>query len=141
MTFLIDFDGTCTTHDFPRVGKDIGAQRVLKRMVDNGHKLILFTMRCNHDFVPNSSDKRITNIQGNFLDDAVNWFKENNIPLYGIQKDPRQHTWTSSPKAYANFIIDDTAIGMPTLIDSNGKEYVDWMAVEAILENKGILVK
>ena len=22
----IDFDGTCTTHDFPKVGKDIGAE-------------------------------------------------------------------------------------------------------------------
>lgn len=26
----IDFDGTCVTHDFPRIGKDIGAQPVLK---------------------------------------------------------------------------------------------------------------
>ena len=45
MTFNIDFDGTCVTHAYPLVGKDIGAQAVLKRLVDAGHQLILFTMR------------------------------------------------------------------------------------------------
>ena len=41
----IDFDGTCVTHDFPKMGKDIGAVPVLKRLVGRGHKLILWTMR------------------------------------------------------------------------------------------------
>ena len=45
MDILIDFDGTVVTHDFPAVGKDIGSVPVLKRLVDNGHRLILFTMR------------------------------------------------------------------------------------------------
>ena len=45
MTINIDFDGTCVTHDFPKVGKSIGAEKVLKRLTDNGHQLILFTMR------------------------------------------------------------------------------------------------
>ena len=45
MTINIDFDGTCVTHDFPNVGKSIGAEKVLKRLTDNGHQLILFTMR------------------------------------------------------------------------------------------------
>ena len=45
MTINIDFDGTCVTHEFPNVGKSIGADKVLKRLVDNGHHLILFTMR------------------------------------------------------------------------------------------------
>jgi len=31
MTINIDFDGTVTTHDYPSIGKDIGAQKVLKR--------------------------------------------------------------------------------------------------------------
>ena len=45
MEIAIDFDGTCTTHEFPKIGKDIGAVRVLKRLINNGHNLILFTMR------------------------------------------------------------------------------------------------
>jgi hypothetical protein len=45
MDILIDFDGTCVAHEFPKVGKDIGAVPVLKALVENGHNLILFTMR------------------------------------------------------------------------------------------------
>ena len=43
MDIVIDFDGTCVTHEFPLVGKDIGAIPVLKKLVENGHNLILFT--------------------------------------------------------------------------------------------------
>jgi len=32
MDIVIDFDGTCVTHDFPRVGKDIGAEPVLRKL-------------------------------------------------------------------------------------------------------------
>ena len=32
MIIAIDFDGTCVTHDFPRVGSDIGAIPVLKNL-------------------------------------------------------------------------------------------------------------
>jgi hypothetical protein len=40
MEINIDFDGTCVTHDFPNIGTDIGIP-VLKKLVANGHKLIL----------------------------------------------------------------------------------------------------
>jgi hydroxymethylpyrimidine pyrophosphatase-like HAD family hydrolase len=43
----IDFDGTCVSHEYPLVGKDIGAIPVLKELMSNGHRLILFTMRSN----------------------------------------------------------------------------------------------
>jgi hypothetical protein len=33
MIIAVDFDGTCVTHDFPHVGKDIGAVPVLKELV------------------------------------------------------------------------------------------------------------
>jgi hypothetical protein len=33
------------THDYPKIGKDIGAVLVLKELIDNKHQLILFTMR------------------------------------------------------------------------------------------------
>ena len=45
IVICVDFDGTCTTHDYPHIGKDIGAIQVLRDLVENGHKLILFTMR------------------------------------------------------------------------------------------------
>ena len=47
MIIAIDFDGTCVTHEFPKIGKDIGAIPVLKELTNKGHKLILFTMRSN----------------------------------------------------------------------------------------------
>ena len=100
----IDFDGTCVTHDFPRVGKDIGAQPVLKALVNAGHKLILFTMRSDIKN-PQSEDKEIHLEDGDYLTEAINWFKKNNILLYGIQTNPTQHLWTTSPKAYAHIYI------------------------------------
>lgn len=45
MIIAVDFDGTCVTHEFPRVGEEIGAAEVLKELTDKGHKIILFTMR------------------------------------------------------------------------------------------------
>ena len=40
LIFGIDFDGTCVTHEFPNIGKDIGAVPVLRDIVAAGHKLI-----------------------------------------------------------------------------------------------------
>ena len=45
----VDFDGTCVSHEFPNIGKDIGAVPVLKALVENGHQLVLFTMRSDDD--------------------------------------------------------------------------------------------
>ena len=44
MIIAVDFDGTCVTHDFPNVGKNIGAEIVLRKLSDKGHKIILYTM-------------------------------------------------------------------------------------------------
>lgn len=65
MIIAVDFDGTCVTHDFPSVGKDIGAVPVLKTLVAKGHKLILFTMRDNR-VIGNTTS----------LNEAVKWFKK-----------------------------------------------------------------
>ena len=45
MYIAVDFDGTCVTHEYPNIGKDIGAVPVLKKLTDSGHKIILNTMR------------------------------------------------------------------------------------------------
>lgn len=133
----IDFDGTCVGHEFPKVGKDIGAVPVLKRLIRSGHKLVLFTMRSNVKNV--KSPEFEGNFTGDYLDDAVNWFKENGIPLYGIQKNPTQSNWTSSPKAYGILYIDDSALGCPLKKDLTISErpFVDWEQAEAELELKG----
>jgi hypothetical protein len=133
--FIIDFDGTVVTHDFPRIGLDIGAIPVLKKLIENGHKLILFTMRSDVE-APKSDDANIFPIPGNYLSQAVDWFKKNDIPLYGIQTNPTQHTWTNSPKAYGQRIIDDTALGAPLITNSelSDRPFIDWEAVEKELE-------
>jgi hypothetical protein len=137
-TILVDFDGTCVKHDFPRIGEEIGAAPVLKRLVDSGHNLILFTMRSSKDEGCHNADKgdlTPKKFDTDVLLDAVNWFKKHDIELYGIQTNPTQHTWTTSPKAYGHLIIDDTALGAPLLYcERTRKKYIDWEKVEEYLE-------
>ena len=124
MYIAIDFDGTCVTHDYPRIGKEIGATKVLKRLVGAGHKLILNTMR---------SDKE--------LQDAVNWFKKNGIELYGVNENPTQKRWTNSPKVYAHMYIDDAALGCPLINapELSNRPFVDWDSIDRQLIQKGII--
>ena len=35
-TINIDFDGTCVSHEFPEIGRDIGAVPVLRELVETG---------------------------------------------------------------------------------------------------------
>jgi len=131
MTIAIDFDGTCVTHKFPKIGEDIGAIPVLKKLVKNGHKLVLNTMR---------SGDQLTESENNTLKEAVYWFKNNNIPLYGVNKNPEQSYWTSSPKVYADLYIDDAALGCPLLYNNKeSRSYVDWNKVEKMLSDLGII--
>ena len=138
MIIGIDFDGSVVTHEFPKVGKDIGAEPVLKKLIENGHKLILFTMRSNKEDV-HADNHFIHKEAGQYLTDAVNWFKQRNIPLYGINTNPTQHTWTTSPKAYCELFIDDANICAPltykTFIHGQGfvhseRPFLDWKKIE-----------
>jgi len=140
MVIAVDFDGTCTTHNFPHIGEDIGAARVLRRLVDAGHQLILYTMRSDRDTHKATGDDLIEDRIGAFLTEAENWFKENGIPLYGVQCNPTQCNWTTSPKCFAQLYIDDAALGCPLLFDpKTQRHYVNWSACEAMLESSGIL--
>jgi hypothetical protein len=130
MEIAIDFDGTCVTHEYPYIGDDIGAIPILKQLIEKGHRLILNTMRCNQS--PNG-------IKGYHLKDAENWFKENNISLYGVGANPTQKNWTTSDKCYAHLYIDDAALGIPLIYPESKRPYVDWKEVEKILKEKGIL--
>lgn len=129
MIIAVDFDGTCVSHAFPNVGKDIGAQDVLKELISNGHKIILWTMR--------SDDAEKTRF---VLTQAVDWFKKNDITLYGINKNPGQH-WSSSPKAYAHLYIDDAAAGCPlSLVPSvSDRPFVNWKQMREFLVINGYI--
>ena len=112
---VLDFDGTVVKHRYPAVGEDIGAVPVLQKLVNNGHHLLLNTMR-SHD-----SDGE------DMLQPAIDWFEEHHIPLYGINENPDQKEWTTSPKVYGNIYIDDAALGAPLKTDeSDGSTFIDW---------------
>lgn len=134
MYIVVDFDGTVVTHDFPRIGKDIGAVPVLKRLVAEGHKLILFTMRSKF------LDRKTGDVKDT-LAPAVKWFKDNDIELFGVQTNPTQGSWTLSPKAYGEIIIDDAALGCPLILDNevSDRPFVNWRDVEDHLEYLGAL--
>lgn len=138
MDICIDFDGTCVTHEFPRIGEDIGAVPVLKELVDAGHKLILFTMRSDRKKKKKVGEETIV-VEENFLLDALSWFEQNGIELYGVQKNPKQRFWTSSPKAYGHLYIDDANLGCPLVIPEEGRPYVDWVKVRQMLIELGAL--
>ena len=130
MIIALDFDGTCLTHFYPLMGRNIGAVPVLKRVTDNNHKLILWTMR-----------------SGKELKEAARWFKLNGIPLYASQTNPTQFRWTESPKAFAHLYIDDAGLGIPLTRNyqkgehsfTDKRPFVDWNKVETLLEEKGII--
>jgi hypothetical protein len=82
----------------------------------------------------------IQNVTGPFLSEAVKWFEDNEIPLYGIQSNPGQEAWTTSPKSYAKLMIDDSALGCPLHYPDDGsRPYVDWVKVESLLVDIGLL--
>lgn len=122
-TIGIDFDGTCVTHEYPKVGRDIGAEPVLKRLVSEGCRLILWTMR-SHGRADGSDP----------LKDAIGWFQTRGIPLFGVNVNPEQKEWTSSPKAYCQLYIDDAALGAPLKRGRKGERmHINWKRVERML--------
>lgn len=153
--FLIDYDGTCVP-SIPELGFseiDTGAERVLKLIVASGHSLVLWTVRNNSRNNPHNY------ISGKFrtessLEEAERWFKERDIPLIGINEVPGEEDLVGySRKALGDFIIDDTSIGIPlvwgevsyySMITKETKKInthcVDWVAIEEILRNMGLII-
>ena len=122
MVILIDFDGTCVAHEYPAIGKDIGAVPVLKKLVATGHKLILWTMRSGPELL-----------------EAIMWFESNRIELYAANHNPTQKHWTTSPKAHGDLCIDDINLGIPLIYPGNDRPYVDWNKVEDLLIKKRLI--
>jgi len=136
MIIAIDFDGTCVTKTFPGIGKDIGAVSVLKKLIEKEHKLILWTLRCDHD-----EDFNEFIVAGQHLTDALEWFKSHDIELYGIKQNPNDKPYPGAVKPYYHILIDDSSLGCPltTNEDLSDKPFVDWTEVEKLLIQQGIL--
>lgn len=119
----VDFDGTVVTHEYPSIGRDAGAVPVLKELVDRGYRLLLLTMR-----------------DGALLEDAKRWFADREIPLWAVNTNPEQRSWTGSPKVYANLYIDDSNLGCPLkIMDGAARPVADWAKIRQQLIAEGFL--
>ena len=155
---LVDFDGTVrkeTPHGYFSKD-DIGSEEVLKELISEGHKIVLWTCRNNSRENPYNY-----NFSGSFrketsLDEAVRWFEERGIELYGINEVPGQYDRIGeSWKLLGDLLIDDKALGIPLKRETtdlydveSGKliigkryisEFVDWEKVRDMLVDRGLL--
>ena len=106
MTIAIDFDGTIVEHRYPEIGREIPfAIETLKRLIKDGHKLILWTVR-----------------EGELLQEAVDWCSAKGVHLYKVNRywdenDEEEYSSSTSDhhkysrKIKADLFIDDRNIG------------------------------
>ena len=121
--FLIDADGTIFLHDFPYIEKEVPhALRVLKRMEEAGHILILHTCRADEPF-----------------EEAKRWIQDRGLNFFAHNCNPMFES--GSRKIYGHWHIDDHNLGSPLIHDPNihRRAFVDWLAIEKLLEEKGLL--
>jgi hypothetical protein len=121
--FLIDADGTLFLHDYPYIEKEVPhAVRVLKRMQEVGHILILHTCRCDEPY-----------------EEAKAWLLKNDLHFHSFNCNPMFES--GSRKVYGHWHIDDHNLGCPLIHDLtiHPKPFVDWVVIENILKEKGLL--
>ncbi len=97
ITIAVDFDGTIVEDDYPNIGKpQLFAFETLKKLQDQGHRLILWTYR-----------------HGRPLEEAVAFCKENGITFYAVNKSfpEEQYETKYSRKINADVFIDDRNFG------------------------------
>ena len=97
LIIAVDFDGTIVEDAYPKIGKTrLFAFETLKRLQDDGHRLILWTYR-----------------SGLRLEEAVKFCDANGIQFYAVNKSfpEEQFDYSKSRKIYADLFIDDRNIG------------------------------
>ncbi|MGB1268305.1 MAG: BT0820 family HAD-type phosphatase [Flavobacteriaceae bacterium] len=97
LIIAVDFDGTIVTDAYPQIGKpQLFAFETMKRLQNDGHRLILWTYRC-----------------GKKLNEAVAFCKENGIEFYAVNNSfpNEEFTGKESRKIAADLFIDDRNIG------------------------------
>ena len=105
---LIDFDGTVVEHKFPKIGKPLPkAFEVLKKLREDGWKLILWTCRENVGYLINKQ----------YLNDAIKYCKEeHDFEFDAVNETLLDFDFRSSydclkRKPHAQFQIDDSNLG------------------------------
>ena len=96
-SIAVDFDGTIVEDEYPSIGKPkIFAFETLKKLQNNGHRLILWTYR-----------------SGRHLEEAVSFCKKNGIQFYAVNKSFPEEEFDPkySRKINADYFIDDRNIG------------------------------
>lgn len=98
MIIAVDFDGTIVEHRYPDIGPELPfAIETLKRLRDEHHKLILWTVR-----------------EGRLLDEAVRFCRERGLTFYAVNAnypEERPEHATYSRKLKADLFIDDCNLG------------------------------
>ncbi len=97
LVIAIDFDGTIVEDAYPKIGKPmLFAFETLKKLQDDGHRLILWTYR-----------------SGERLNEAVKFCEDNGIFFYAVNNSFPEEQFTNdvSRKINADLFIDDRNIG------------------------------
>ena len=99
MIIAVDFDGTIVEHKYPKIGKEIPfAIATLKKLQQDGHKLILWTVR-----------------EGDLLDEAVEFCRQRGVEFFAVNSNyPDEDVDAGairSRKLKADMFIDDRNVG------------------------------
>ena len=99
MIIAVDFDGTIVEHRYPAIGNEQPfAIETLKKLTEEGHRLILWTVR-----------------EGRLLDEAVMFCRERGLEFYAVNRDyPEEEKNRNnhiSRKLKADLWIDDRNLG------------------------------
>lgn len=123
----VDFDGTIVESRYPKIGKPMMfAFETMKKLQEMGHPLILWTYR-----------------SGKYLDEAVEFCRDNGIEFYAVNKSYPEEEFDESisRKIAADIFIDDRNVGG---FIGWGEVYRQLINSESILakeEKKGLLSK
>ncbi len=126
MYICVDFDGTVVDHRYPDIGEPVPVA------IDLAAKA---AAAWGKDHFVHHALQQIGRYES-ICRDAVQFMESNGIKLFGVNRNPDQDTWTSSPKAYGEVYVDDSAFGCP-LIHPKGfaRPCVDWKKVGPQLEH------
>lgn len=99
MIIAVDFDGTIVRHKYPEIGEEIPfAISTLKMIANEGHQLVLWTVRCDE-----------------LLDEAVEWCRQRGLEFWAVNRDfPEENVDQNvdySRKLRVDMFIDDRNVG------------------------------
>lgn len=91
MIFAVGFDGTIVEHKFPKIGEELeGATETLCMLQEAGHKIIIWTCRCEP-----------------YLSPVSKWFKQRNFVPDAVNSNFHFVPGFAMPKILADVYIDD----------------------------------